>query len=211
MQHARVRNSWLCAYTNGCSNSPAILTCSAGTLRGIYRQLQSQMHAWGSIDTWLPAVQQAAALYANSLEDAKLLPVPTRGHLQVLQTCSWPWTMARPSSATARSCPCTRLCFATCLRTWAPASMSNERVTLPLADFTEAQCSALLAHLYNHGTTTKGPTFEEHNTADLAAAVAVARFARTYDASHALRHVEAYLVAFMHERFQHADLCAGMT
>ena len=91
------------------------------------------------------------------------------------------------------------------------ASQHNERVTLPLADFTEAHCSAILTYLYQNGTTTKGPPFEEHNAADLAAAVAVACFAHTYDAPHALRHVEAYLVAFMHKRFQYGHGCAGNT
>ena len=38
--------------------------------------------------------------------------------------------------------------------------------------------------------------------ADFDAAVAVARFAHTYDAPHALRHVEAYLTAFMDARFK---------
>lgn len=90
------------------------------------------------------------------------------------------------------------------------AGQHNERVTVPLADFTEAQCLALLTYLYSQDTSTKGAAFEEHNAADLEAAVAVARFAHTYHVLHALRHVEAYLTAFMRERFQSGHGSAGM-
>ena len=44
-----------------------------------------------------------------------------------------------------------------------------------------------------HGVCTQGAAFEKH----AGAAVAVARFAHTYDVPHALRHVEDYLSAFM--------------
>ena len=80
------------------------------------------------------------------------------------------------------------------------ASKQNERVKLPLADFTEAQCSALLAYFYSHGVPSKGAAFESHDRAAHDAASAVARFAHVYDAPHALRHVEAYLTAFMEEK-----------
>ena len=90
------------------------------------------------------------------------------------------------------------------------ASKQNERFNIPLADFTEAQCSALLAYLYGSGVSCKGAAFENQDPADLAAAAAVARFAHTYNAPHALRHIEAYLAAFMDEHFK-VKISGGMT
>ena len=43
----------------------------------------------------------------------------------------------------------------------------------------------------------KGAAFEEHSAAAFDAAAAVARFAHMYDMPHALRHVEAYMAAFL--------------
>ena len=48
----------------------------------------------------------------------------------------------------------------------------------------------------------RGATFGSHYAIDLDAAVAVARFAHTYDAPHALRDIQAYLTAFVDERFR---------
>ena len=73
------------------------------------------------------------------------------------------------------------------------ASQHTKRVRIPLADFTEAQCTELLAYLYNVGLSGKNMLFDYDDTADYSAAVAVARFAHIYDAPHALRHAEAYL------------------
>ena len=43
-----------------------------------------------------------------------------------------------------------------------PASQHSERVKLPLPDFTEAQCSAVLAHLYCNGVSNNGAAFKGH-------------------------------------------------
>ena len=75
--------------------------------------------------------------------------------------------------------------------------LPNEKIKVPLADFTVEQCLVLLAYLYENGSSYKGPAFATHAAADLEAAIAVARFAHTYDVPHALRHVEVYLTAFM--------------
>ena len=48
----------------------------------------------------------------------------------------------------------------------------------------------------------EGLAFKTHNAADHDAAVAVARFAHTYDAPHALRHVQAYLTGYMEAHFK---------
>ena len=74
------------------------------------------------------------------------------------------------------------------------------RIKFPLPEFTETQCSALLAWLYS-STPSKGAAFEGHDAAAHDAAVVVARFAHKYDAPHALRHVAAYLTAFMDAKF----------
>ena len=89
-------------------------------------------------------------------------------------------------------------------------SSPDNKVRIPLAGFTEAQCSALLEYLYSQGVPSKGTPFKNHDAAALDAADAVARFAHTYDAPHAFRHVEAHLIAFMDVRFQSIP-CAGMT
>ena len=70
-------------------------------------------------------------------------------------------------------------------------------VRIPLPEFTEAQCSALLAYLRAHDVSSQGAAFATQDRADRDAATAVARFAHTYDAPHVLRHVEAYLTTFM--------------
>ena len=77
------------------------------------------------------------------------------------------------------------------------AGQRNEKIRIPLAGFTEAQCSALLKYLYSHGMSCSGAAFESHDAADLVAAIVVARFAHTYNAPHALQHVQVYLTAFM--------------
>ena len=83
----------------------------------------------------------------------------------------------------------------------------NEEIKVPLVDFTEAQCSALLTYLYNHGISGKGVAFGSHDAVALDAAVVVARFAHTYDMPHALQHIQAYL-NMLHERaFQEQGLC----
>lgn len=79
-----------------------------------------------------------------------------------------------------------------------------DRIKFPLPDFTEAQCSALLAWLYN-SVPSKGAAFEGHGVAAHAAAVVVARFAHKYDVPHALQHVATYLTAFMDARFAGYD------
>lgn len=80
-------------------------------------------------------------------------------------------------------------------------SQHNEIVEIPLPDFSEAQCLALL---YDHSVPTEGAAFENDDTASLEAAVAVARFAHTYDVPHALQHVQDYLSAFMDKRFSNS-------
>ena len=81
-------------------------------------------------------------------------------------------------------------------------SQHNEKVKVPLADFTEAQCMALLKYLYDHSVPNGGAAFKYHNSASLEAAVAVARFAHTHDAPHALRQVQAYLTGFVESHFK---------
>ena len=71
------------------------------------------------------------------------------------------------------------------------------KVRIPLPEFTEAQCLALLEYLYSTGLASRGAAFETRGRAHLDAAGVVARFAHTYDAPHVLRHVEAYLATFM--------------
>ena len=82
------------------------------------------------------------------------------------------------------------------------ASQPNENIKIPLPDLTADQCLALLEYLNSTGTSYKGPAFEEHKEADLRAALAVARFAHTYDVPHALRHIEAYQTAFMNAQYK---------
>ena len=77
----------------------------------------------------------------------------------------------------------------------------EKMVELPLPAFSEAQCVALLRYFYDHAVPSEGAAFENDDTESLEAAVAVARFAHTYDAPHALRHVQDYLSAFMDKRF----------
>ena len=78
------------------------------------------------------------------------------------------------------------------------ARQHDEKVIrIPLEDFTEAQCSALLSYLYDNSLSCKGAAFAEHSAAACDAAAVVARFAHTYDAPHALRHVEAFMAAFL--------------
>ena len=72
-------------------------------------------------------------------------------------------------------------------------SQPDEQIKVPLADFSAEQCLAVISYLYATGASYKGPAFTTHKEADLLAALAVARFAHTYDAPQALRHVEAYL------------------
>ena len=89
-------------------------------------------------------------------------------------------------------------------------SQHDNKVRIPLTDFTEAQCSALLNYLYNCSVSSESAAFASHDAANHDAAAAVARFAHTYDAPHALLHVEAYLTGFMDERFKCKD-SAGTT
>ena len=77
-----------------------------------------------------------------------------------------------------------------------PACQHKELRSIPLADFTEAQCSAVLAHLYVNGVSAEGAAFANH----LDAAVDVARFAHTYDVPHALRQAQAYLTSLLDEQ-----------
>ena len=92
------------------------------------------------------------------------------------------------------------------------ASPHTEKVKIPLPDFLEAQCSALLTHLYNNSASSKGGTFAYQAPDDLHfyAAVAVARFAHVYDVPHALRHVEAFLTTSIDTRFPN-EKCGGMS
>ena len=76
----------------------------------------------------------------------------------------------------------------------------NEVVRIPLADFTQAQCSALLGCLY-YNISSNGAAFETHGVPDQEAVAAVARFAHTYDSLHALQHLGTYLVAYVQRRF----------
>ena len=80
----------------------------------------------------------------------------------------------------------------------------NKMLELPLPDFSEAECVALLRYLYEQSVPTEGTAFKIEDTASLEAAVAVARFAHTYDVPHALRHIEDYLSAFMDKRFSNS-------
>ena len=76
-------------------------------------------------------------------------------------------------------------------------AQKDGKVSIPLPEFTEAQCSALLAYLYENRVSCKGAAFDNHDAAAHDAASAVARFAHIYDAPHALRHVQTYLTAFL--------------
>ena len=71
---------------------------------------------------------------------------------------------------------------------------------IPLPDFTEAQCSALLGCLY-YSISSKDAAFESHGVPNQEAVAAVARFAHTYDSPHALQHLGTYLVAYVQRRF----------
>ena len=84
-----------------------------------------------------------------------------------------------------------------------PARQSDGRARVPFPDFTEAQCFALLAYLYDNGLSCKGAAFENNSAASHDAAVAVARFAHAYDAPHALQHIQVYLTAFVGARYRH--------
>ena len=46
------------------------------------------------------------------------------------------------------------------------SSQSDEIVKVPLADFTEEQCSAVLAYLYANSVSGKGAAFQGHDAAD---------------------------------------------
>ena len=76
------------------------------------------------------------------------------------------------------------------------AGQHDEKIRIPLPCFSEAQCSALLKYLYTGGMSSEGAAFENH----VGAAADVTRFAHTYDAPHALRQVEEYMVAFVKQR-----------
>ena len=89
-------------------------------------------------------------------------------------------------------------------------SQHDDKVRIPLPDFTEMQCGAVLKYLYNTSVSSESAAFASHDAAEHDAAVAVARFAHTYDVPHALLHVEAYLTGFMNERFK-SKAGAGMT
>ena len=65
--------------------------------------------------------------------------------------------------------------------------------------------SALLRRRYAHGVSSKGAAFESYSASARNAAVAVARFAHKYNAPHALRHVDAYLRAFMDAHYTCKD------
>lgn len=80
------------------------------------------------------------------------------------------------------------------------AGQRNEKIRIPLAEITEAQCSALLGYLY--GMSGTGAAFKEHNAAAFDAAAAVARFAHTFDAPHVLEHIEGYMAAFLEENYK---------
>ena len=71
------------------------------------------------------------------------------------------------------------------------SSQHIDTVKVPLADFTEAQCPALLAYLYNNGVSNKGAAFADKESQGLDTALAVARFANTHEAPHAFRHFDA--------------------
>lgn len=81
------------------------------------------------------------------------------------------------------------------------ASQHDEMVEIPLPDFSEAQCLALLKYLSHHSAPNKGAAFETHDTASHDATVAVARFAHVYDAPHALQQIQSYLSSFMEAHF----------
>ena len=70
-------------------------------------------------------------------------------------------------------------------------------LSIPLADFTEAQCSALLTFLYGNGVSGNGTLFDFSTPTDHSAAAAVARFAHKNDAPHALQQCEAHLMSLM--------------
>ena len=92
---------------------------------------------------------------------------------------------------------------------------TTKKIRIPLADFTEAQCSALLTHLYNCGVSGKGTLLDYDTAADHKSAIAVARFAHKYDAPHALRHAEAHLAVMVevwrYRTERSAQQLAGLT
>lgn len=87
-----------------------------------------------------------------------------------------------------------------------PAGQHDDLINIPLADFTEAQCSALLSYLYSNGVSSEPAAFAKH----FKAASVVARFAHIYDVPHALRQVQAYLTDFMDRKYRFKP-CDGTT
>ena len=85
------------------------------------------------------------------------------------------------------------------------ASQHHEKVKVPLPNFTQEQCLALLAYLCNNGVSSEGAAFVNH----LDAAADLARFAHAYDAPHALRQMQAYLVASMSDQHFSVTSSAG--
>ena len=71
-----------------------------------------------------------------------------------------------------------------------PAGQHDDPINIPLVDFTEAQCSALLSYLYSNGVSSEAAAFAKH----INAASVVARFAHTYDVPHAMWQVQAHLI-----------------
>ena len=86
------------------------------------------------------------------------------------------------------------------------ASQHHEKVKVPLANFTQEQCLALLAYLYNNCMSSDGAAFANH----LDAAADVAHFAHAYNAPHALRQMQAYLVASMSDQHFSVTSSAGL-
>ena len=73
---------------------------------------------------------------------------------------------------------------------------------IPLPHFTEVECSAVLTDLYRHGASSSCGALQ-HSAQG--AAIAVGRFAHTYDAPLALQRVQVYLRALMSARFRSKD------
>lgn len=82
------------------------------------------------------------------------------------------------------------------------ASEDDKRTRISLPNFTESQCTVVLAWLYQNDLDGKPAVFyTQQEAATLVEAVAVARFVHKYDVPHALRHVEAYMTAHMTVRY----------
>ena len=186
--------------------------CSLCTGKRLLRMLDAGVHCslsnkgwihprslWGSHHPSMSACSSTAQDHApsqtNSMEDPKQVSLPNAS--EAFMKAADVLLVLDDGTAVLCHSQILSMHSAVICNMLADLAQHEGKVSVPLPEFTEAQCSALLAYLYANTLTSRGAAFETHGRADLDAAVIVARFAHTYDAPHALRHVEAYLRAFM--------------